>query len=109
MLNDIDDSLLAFDDKSSGIYYGNCDFFTKNEFFETSGEIALWRAVLLQMFVDLKIKSNNKKYVFIKRKAYEWFFLQKNKEDIKEVCKLAGYEYRKVKKIAELIVEQMAK
>jgi hypothetical protein len=85
------------------------DININNGYSEIAGEIALWRAVILQMFVDLKVKSNNKKYNFSKRKAYEWFFLPKNKEYVKEICRFAGYEYRKVKEVASIIVNQRNK
>ena len=87
-------------------YYGNYNEYLEHEHISIAGEVALWRAVLLQAFIDLKIKSTNKKYNLTKRKAYEWFKLQKNQQDVKEVCKLTGYEYRKVKQLAKEIIEQ---
>lgn len=87
-------------------YYGNYTGYLENNHSSVAGEVALWRAVLLQAFVDLKVKSNNKKYRCSRRKAFEWFKLQKNREDLKEVCRLAGYEYRKVKQVADEIIEQ---
>ena len=89
----------------NGSYYGDYESYIKNEQVSIAGEIALWRAVLLQAFIDLKIKSKNKKYNFAKRKAYEWFKLPENQEDVKEVCRLSGYEYRQAIKLADEIIK----
>ncbi len=104
--NEINTDCFFLDDSINDSYHGNCLDFNEENQSNTIGEIRLWRAVLLQMFVDLKVKSNNKKYNFSKRKAYEWFKLPKNNEDLKEVCRLSGYEYRKVKMMADEIIEQ---
>ena len=90
-------------------YYGDYTEYAKNEYSAIAGEVALWRAVLLQAFIDLKVKSKNKKYDHARRKAYEWFKLPKNQQDVKEVCNMAGYEYRKVQQLADEIIEMQRK
>ena len=75
-------------------YYGDYQQYSAIEYANIAGEVALWRAVLLQAFIDLKVKSRKKKYDHARRKAYEWFKFSKNQADVKEVCRLSGYEYR---------------
>lgn len=87
-------------------YYGNYQNYSAIEYAGIAGEVALWRAVLLQAFIDLKVKSHNKKYDHARRKAYEWFKLPKHQEDVKEVCRMSGYEYRKVQELADEIIQQ---
>ena len=69
---------------------------------ETRGEIALWRAVLLQAFIDLKTKSKKHVKKPVKREAIKWFRV--NKRDLMDVCVLADYDYNIVVKKAEEIM-----
>ncbi len=52
------------------------------------GEVALWRAVIMQNLDDLKLPPTNKKYRSWARQAIKWF--QDADEDFYEVCELAG-------------------
>lgn len=74
-----------------------------NENIYYSGEIALWKAVILQAAVDLKSNSKKKIANTYRIKALMWFSL-KNK-DFLQVCNWAGldplYVYKKIKPIKE--------
>lgn len=67
------------------------------------GEIALWKAVILQALVDLQSNSKKKIANTYRIKALMWFNL-KNKEFI-QICNWAGldpiYVYQKAKKVKE--------
>ena len=67
------------------------------------GEIALWKAVILQALVDLQSNSKKKIANTYRIKALMWFNL-KNEEFI-QVCNWAGlepsYVYEKAKKVKE--------
>lgn len=84
-------------------YYGDYYEYYVNDYKnETRGEVALWRAVLLQAFIDLKTKSKKHVKKPVKREAAKWF--RTNKRDLMDVCALADYDYRMVAKKAEEIL-----
>ena len=85
-------------------YYGDYYSYEEKEFENVSGEIALWRAVLLQAFVDLKSQSKKKRNKPIKQEAYKWFNAT-NQQPVKVVCQLANYNYNEVKKCANEIMK----
>lgn len=87
-------------------YYGDYEEYLKHDQVSVAGEVALWRAVLLQAFVDLKIKSKHKKYNATKRKALEWFKSEKSQQDVKDICRMAGYNYRQVIKLVDEIIKK---
>lgn len=66
-------------------------------------EIALWKAVILQAFVDLQSNSKKKIMQGYKIKAMLWFNL--NNKDFIEVCRNANldpiYVWTKAKKIID--------
>ena len=93
------------DDMIESSYYGDYTEYSKNDYAFIAGEIALWRGVLLQYLIDLKIKSKKKKYNAIKKNAYKWFMDDDNKENVKKVCNYAGYEYRKVIQLVKEIAD----
>ena len=93
------------DDMVESSYYGDYAEYSKNDYAFIAGEIALWRAVLLQYLIDLKIKSKKKKYNAIKKNAYKWFMDNDNIQNVKKVCNYAGYEYRKVIQLVKEIVD----
>lgn len=85
-------------------YYGDYTEYSRNDYATIGGEIALWRAVLLQYLIDLKIKSKKKKYNSVKKEAYKWFMCEENKNDVRKVCEYAGYEYRNVMSLVNDII-----
>ena len=72
---------------------------------ELLGEIALWRAVLLQAFIDLKSKSKKKRNQPIIQEAKNWF-LNKNQENVIDICDMANCSYNLVKNTANDILKQ---
>jgi len=86
-------------------YYGDYNNYLEKNYASICGEVALWRAVLLQHLIDLRIKSKKQKYNSAKKEAYKWFMDEENKQDVKKVCEYAGYEYRKVMILAREIIE----
>lgn len=85
--------------------YEEEDFFYKNsnENLYYRNEIALWRAVILQCFVDLQNNSKKKIANTYRIKALMWFNLKN--PDFLTVCDYAGldpnYVYEKSRKIKE--------
>ena len=86
-------------------YYGDYYDYETAEYENIAGEIALWRAVLLQSFIDLKTQSNKKRMQPIKYEAYKWFSAT-DQEPVRIVCQLANYNYNEVKKCANEIIEK---
>ena len=70
-----------------------------------SPENLLWRAVIMQALVDLRIKSNRKsQYKYWRKKAYQW--LTERDEDFYMVCSLANFEPEDlIKKINKIVKE----
>lgn len=89
----------------NGSYYGDYYDYEEREYENIAGEIALWRAVLLQSFIDLKTQSKKKRMQPIKYEAYKWFSAT-DQEPVRIVCQLANYNYNEVKKCANEIIEQ---
>ncbi len=87
-------------------YYGNYADYISDEYVYIGGEIALWRAVLLQSFIDLKSKSKKKRNQPFKKEAYNWFTKKENENDVREVCSYADYDYRTIKTIADEIIAE---
>lgn len=99
------------DDNYEVLNQGGHSFSKENNFYHKynnnniyySGEIALWKAVILQAAVDLKSNSKKKIANTYRIKALMWFSL-KNK-DFLQVCNWAGldpkYVYKKIKPIKE--------
>ena len=85
------------------------NFVYNNENLSLKGEIALWRAVILQAGIDLTSKSKKKIAQTYRWKAFQWFNLN-NKEFI-TVCNYAGldpkYVYEKMKTKKDEAVEFM--
>lgn len=85
-------------------YYGNYTNYISDEYVHVGGEIALWRAVLLQAIIDLKSKSKKKRNQPLKKEAYNWFT---NEEyEVKAVCSYADYDYRTVKNLTNKIIAE---
>ncbi len=67
------------------------------------GEIALWKAVILQALVDLQSNSKKKIANTYRIKALMWFNLKN--EDFIQVCNWAGldpaYVYQRARKVKE--------
>lgn len=74
------------------------NFIYNNENFALKGEIALWKAVILQACVDLASKSKKKIAQTYRWKAFQWFNLKN--EEFLTVCNYAGldpkYVYEKI-------------
>lgn len=85
------------------------NFIYNNENLSLKGEIALWRAVILQAGIDLTSKSKKKIAQTYRFKAFQWFNL-KNKEFI-TVCNYAGldprYVYERIKDKKDEAIEFM--
>ena len=64
------------------------------------GEVALWRAVVLQQLIDLKSQSKKRRNQQTKKNAYNWLMKEDNEDDVREICDYADYDYNDVKKIA---------
>ena len=86
-------------------YYGDYDGCYESDNRELLGEIALWRAVLLQAFIDLKSKSKKKRNQPIIQEAKNWF-LNKNQENVIDICDMANCSYNLVKNTANDILKQ---
>ena len=103
------------DDNYEVLNQGRHSFSKENNFYYKynnnniycSGEIALWKAVILQAAVDLKSNSKKKIANTYRIKALMWFSL-KNK-DFLQVCNWAGldplYVYEKIKPIKEKVIQ----
>ena len=103
----IDESLSLISSKDINYsYYGDYSSYIDNKYNTITGETSLWRAVLLQAFLDLKSKSKKKRNQGYIKEAKDWFILEQNQQDIKEVCARAGYCYKDVKKLANEIIEK---
>lgn len=76
----------------------SCNRDTENS--KIRGEVALWRAVVLQQLIDLKSQSKKRRNQQTKKNAYNWFMREENDDDVKEICDYADYNYNDVKKIA---------
>jgi len=100
--NSTENGVISLENVNSS-YYGDYHEYYVNDYKnETKGEVALWRAVLLQAFIDLKTKSKKHVKKPVKREAVKWF--RANKRDLMDVCALADYDYRMVVKKAEEIM-----
>ena len=86
-------------------YYGDYDGCYESDNRELLGEIALWRAVLLQAFIDLKSKSKKKRNQPIIQEAKNWF-LNKNQNNVMDVCDMANCSYNLIKNTANDILKQ---
>ena len=86
-------------------YYGEYSSYYNSDNRELLGEIALWRAVLLQAFIDLKSKSKKKRNQPIIQEAKNWF-LNKNQENVIDICDMANCSYNLVKNTANDILKQ---
>ena len=68
------------------------------------GEIAMWRAVLLQKTIDLKSKSKKRENIKIQESAKKWFQEKTNQEMIKNICDISELNYSHFnKKIIEIL------
>jgi hypothetical protein len=106
--NASDNNIIGLDDINSSYYGDYYEYYVNDYKNETRGEVALWRAVLLQAFIDLKTKSKKHVNKPIKREAVKWFRV--NKRDLMDVCALADYDYRMVaKKAEEILAENSSK
>jgi hypothetical protein len=61
---------------------------------EIGGEVALWRAVIIQSLADLKLPTTNKKYRSWLRQAIKWF--NDADSDFYMVCELANIQAHSV-------------
>lgn len=96
------DSFITAKDVSSS-YYGDYKSFVENGYKEVLGEVGLWRAVLLQAFIDLKSLSKKRRNQKIIQEAKDWF---SKDEEVRTVCEMANYSYKSVKQLANQIIEQ---
>ena len=69
---------------------------------EPHGEIALWRAVVMQSLEDLTLSSSNKKYRRWRDQATKWFV--DRDENFYAICECAGLSAEKVLNIASDII-----
>ena len=102
--NASDNNIISLDSINSSYYGDYYEYYVNDYKNETRGEIALWRAVLLQAFIDLKTKSKKHVKKPVKREAVKWF--RANKRDLMDVCALADYDYHMVAKKAEEILAE---
>ena len=102
--NSSENNIISLDSVNSSYYGDYYEYYVNDYKNETRGEIALWRAVLLQAFIDLKTKSKKHVKKPIKREAVKWF--RANKRDLMDVCALADYDYHMVAKKAEEILAE---
>ena len=100
--NSTENDLISLENVNSSYYGDYYEYYVNDYKNETRGEIALWRAVLLQAFIDLKTKSKKHVKKPVKREAIKWFRV--NKRDLMDVCVLADYDYNIVVKKAEEIM-----
>ena len=71
----------------------------------SNAETSLWRAVLLQAFIDLRSNSKKKIAKTYRMKSAIWFNLNNN--NFVKVCYLAGYEPKFVYHKADIIRREM--
>ena len=102
--NSAENGIISLDSVNSSYYGDYYEYYVNDYKNETRGEVALWRAVLLQAFIDLKTKSKKHVKKPVKREAVKWF--RANKRDLMDVCALADYDYRMVAKKAEEILNE---
>ena len=102
--NSAENDLISLENVNSSYYGDYYEYYVNDYKNETKGEVALWRAVLLQAFIDLKTKSKKHIKKPIKREATKWF--RTNKQDLMDVCALADYDYCMVAKKAEEILNE---
>ena len=97
-----ENDIISLENVNSSYYGDYYEYYVNDYKNETRGEVALWRAVLLQAFIDLKTKSKKHVKKPVKREAAKWF--RTNKRDLMDVCALVDYDYRMVAKKAEEIL-----
>ena len=102
--NSAENGIISLDSVNSSYYGDYYEYYVNDYKNETRGEVALWRAVLLQAFIDLKTKSKKHVKKPVKREAVKWF--RANKRDLMDVCALADYDYRMVVKKADEIMAE---
>ena len=102
LTNSAENDPISLENVNSSYYGDYYEYYVNDYKNETRGEIALWRAVLLQAFIDLKTKSKKHVKKPVKREAIKWFRV--NKRDLMDVCVLADYDYNIVVKKAEEIM-----
>lgn len=102
--NSTENGIISLDNVNSAYYGDYYEYYVNDYKNETRGEVALWRAVLLQAFIDLKTKSKKHVKKPVKREAVKWF--RANKRDLMDVCALADYDYRMVVKKADEIMAE---
>ena len=86
-------------------YYGEYNGRYESDNCELFGETALWRAVLLQAFIDMKSKSKKKRNKPIIQEAKKWFS-NEDQSDVKNICNMANCSYNLVKNTANDILQQ---
>lgn len=92
------------EEQVSASYYGEYDTCYESDNRELLGEIALWRAVLLQAFIDAKSKSKKKRNQTIIQDAKNWF-LNNNQDDVMDVCDMANCSYNLIKNTAKDLLQ----
>lgn len=102
--NSAENDLISLENVNSSYYGDYYEYYVNDYKNEARGEIVLWRAVLLQAFIDLKTKSKKHVKKPVKREAVKWF--RANKRDLMDVCALADYDYHMVAKKAEEILAE---
>jgi hypothetical protein len=66
--------------------------------------VSLWRGVIMQHLIDLRINSDRKKmYRVLRRNALLWIF--SNKKGFSEVCEYAHVSGHKVRKLAKWLLK----
>ena len=101
---DIDNNIQVNDVNNS--YYGNYITYNEKENDYITGEVSLWKAVLLQAIIDLKTRSKKKRVLSTKIDAIKWFKNEENKEDVKEVCYRANYGYSYVMSFVNTFLDE---
>ncbi len=82
------------------------DVFSGDEDSYTASNRALWRAVILQSIIDILNNSSRTENKIAKIEAKQWVF--KDNDDFFEVCNLAGYNAKYVrKKIMEIMRQNL--
>ena len=104
LTNSAENDPISLENVNSSYYGDYYEYYVNDYKNETKGEVALWRAVLLQAFIDLKTKSKKHVKKPIKREAAKWFRV--NKQDLIDVCALADYDYHMVAKKAEEVMKE---
>ena len=102
--NSSENGIISLENINSSYYGDYYEYYVNDYENETKGEVALWRAVLLQAFIDLKTKSKKHVKKPIKREAAKWFRV--NKQDLIDVCALADYDYHMVAKKADKVMKE---